>query len=852
MGIASGKIPSGVVDLDSTQTLENKAIINVDKLEVKKVADADVANYLTSAENGEYFYNTDTKKYFQVVDNAAVEIIDAERVQTLTNKSIKDVEVIEAKKGTTSELETHAATAGDGELLFDTVDKKFFGVANNELVGIGGAGVGGADIYYFFNLEDYGKTDDWGRVGTGIDILEETTSPLNGKKSLKFDFNTEVAVDDQVFTWIKPNGRCKDSLMHKLSFVNKYTGVKGQVELQLLDESGNVFFSTELDPTVSKFSALIPNKYADNTMIKFKFIVKDTTDLIGKSLIIDDIEASDEAYGYGSATISETITYKGFTDRDGDGRVKLSTKHSTSSTGLLLSDEMSTNRYIKVVKDCLVTIRGNGYANTDGDVGFQIRESDNSTMILAAYTFSNYSRGGSGQTVEVKAGNVINMYSAQDLNDAYYVNFSVTATAQSDKILFEDEREQAHFVGKAVYVLNSQYSTTSSSYVLPSFDLISSEFSGRIVQNTPNSPSLTIPNAKIGTYVVNVTGDEMFNSGSFGTAALFDGVNYSSEQAHAQTYVGGFTLIYELSSSKDLNIDLMVKTTSNFYFGTEVPLELSVTYLPPSSQASTPTVLAVNASEENDYDVDASDAGVLSNFNPVEWCSFVSKITGRYTYELNTDIFKVFPRITAITSDRGATVSVKYLTFPQFLITTYNSGDVDVDHTISAKKRGADRSPAKAYCVDGKQVVKEQVMIVKDIKPHGTNGGQGVADQFNIRDLNTVDGDIFGSLSNNIITLPAGKYHINGYCPSYDAVKYEKACVFDSDTDTIIIEGDSNYGYTGDTVKCMFDGIIEKTTTVNIDVRHIIDVANSSLDFGISNSYGNHNVYTTIIIRKLL
>ena len=89
-GLSSGQKPTGVADLDSSQTLQNKTldasnaingapvtgsdVINPSRLDVKKDTQANLVTYASTASNGQIVYATDSKKMFQVQESALAEI----------------------------------------------------------------------------------------------------------------------------------------------------------------------------------------------------------------------------------------------------------------------------------------------------------------------------------------------------------------------------------------------------------------------------------------------------------------------------------------------------------------------------------------------------------------------------------------------------------------------------------------------------------------------------------------------------------------------------------------------------------------------------------------------------------
>ena len=72
------------------------------------------------------------------------DVVGSSDVQTLTNKTLTDLEKLECKKDTQASLITYALGSGtNGELLYATDTKEYFGIKDNILTPIGGSGGGG-------------------------------------------------------------------------------------------------------------------------------------------------------------------------------------------------------------------------------------------------------------------------------------------------------------------------------------------------------------------------------------------------------------------------------------------------------------------------------------------------------------------------------------------------------------------------------------------------------------------------------------------------------------------------------------------------------------------------------------
>ena len=149
---------------------------------------------------------------------------------------------------------------------------------------------------------------------------------------------------------------------------------------------------------------------------------------------------------------------------------------------------------------------------------------------------------------------------------------------------------------------------------------------------------------------------------------------------------------------------MTLKNDSKYHY-----LNITETYLPPVSQKDSVKILNVKSSLENDFDVDATSAGVLSNFSTAGWCSLDSVSSNIYIYSLNTDVFTVRPFLrTGIISAGGlrdADANVRFLTDTTFEVRTFYDGLPTAHaHNITAKKRGADRSSRSTPVVNGKDV----------------------------------------------------------------------------------------------------------------------------------------------------
>ncbi len=144
----------------------------------------------------------------------------------------------------------------------------------------------------------------------------------------------------------------------------------------------------------------------------------------------------------------------------------------------------------------------------------------------------------------------------------------------------------------------------------------------------------------------------------------------------------------------------------------------------------------------------------------------------------------------------------------------------------------------------------------------GTNGGTFTAGSYVTRVLNTeVDPDSIVSLSSNQFTLDAGTYLIMAKAPATSVntlgINMHKAKlrnVTDS-SDTLIgtaerIKLDSASGSTGQT-SSIISGIFTIAGTKTFEIQHRCTETENTVGLGTAASFGDAEIYTTVMITKL-
>ncbi|RLD65666.1 MAG: hypothetical protein DRI84_06405, partial [Bacteroidetes bacterium] len=182
---------------------------------------------------------------------------------------------------------------------------------------------------------------------------------------------------------------------------------------------------------------------------------------------------------------------------------------------------------------------------------------------------------------------------------------------------------------------------------------------------------------------------------------------------------------------------------------------------------------------------------------------------------------------------------VYYDTFPRFRVRTRNlhsTSNTPVAHQISAKKRGADRSSRSTPVVHGKDVSKEQVMYVDVNATNATNSVVSTT-SYKTRSLEGLRGDIFGSITSDVLTVPRGEYAFTLVGGGYNADATSIIGIYDGSS--YLFERGSIYVASGN----------RAVTTINVRLSF---TESKTLEFRTKSSSTSGNEYIgDITVRKL-
>lgn len=146
----------------------------------------------------------------------------------------------------------------------------------------------------------------------------------------------------------------------------------------------------------------------------------------------------------------------------------------------------------------------------------------------------------------------------------------------------------------------------------------------------------------------------------------------------------------------------------------------------------------------------------------------------------------------------------------------------------------------------------DPLMIVRDEKTSGTSGGSATAGSYVTRTLNTVVVNrIAGaSLASNQITLPAGIYQIDAACPA-TGVGMHQARLYNVTDSSVIAYSTSMKATTGPANTSDLHLTFTLSGTKALRLEHRAQGSTDANDFGSPCSFGNIEVYSSAVIRRI-
>ncbi len=208
----------------------------------------------------------------------------------------------------------------------------------------------------------------------------------------------------------------------------------------------------------------------------------------------------------------------------------------------------------------------------------------------------------------------------------------------------------------------------------------------------------------------------------------------------------------------------------------------------------------------------------------------------------------------------GQKITIGNVADARNIIVKHNTGNIwnpagfDVVLDVTSNKIEAIYSGALSKWIITSAPSLTPIMIVQDQKSSGTQGGSSSAGM-NIRVLNTVvENTIPGaSLAMNQVTLPAGKFKLNGSCPTYAAANGHRCYLYNVTDSANALLGTSSFNGAGIGAESFshLNGTITIAASKVFELRHFIanGVANQGL--GIESGSGSVEIYAQMLIEKI-
>lgn len=152
------------------------------------------------------------------------------------------------------------------------------------------------------------------------------------------------------------------------------------------------------------------------------------------------------------------------------------------------------------------------------------------------------------------------------------------------------------------------------------------------------------------------------------------------------------------------------------------------------------------------------------------------------------------------------------------------------------------------------KVYDNNILIVRDEKTSGTNGGSSSATTWNARALNTtVLNTIAGaSLVSDQITLPAGTYLVDASAPARVSNGHQLR-LYNVTGSTVLLTGTSEFAPSADTTitRSLLRGSITLASSATLRLDHYTSAAVANTGLGAPVSSGTTEVYAEVMIRKV-
>lgn len=702
---------------------------------------------------------------------------------------VKDTEANILAIGSPSTSVVYYATDTGARFYYDAIKSDFLELGS-------GSGVGSPSIYGLFNAEDEDVTGWTGATTTGV-------SPIAG------EFSYALTLPGHA-----PAVTVQDRSLNKLNQLNlQHKMTSGVIKYIVKDQSSNILVEKEVDED----GTVALQWFMNDTITSIQLFWEDVSSGVGT--VIDDVYSDDNPLnfrdtidvitiaGAGNAGtgITTGVTDVDFIETDDSSGAWSGTVYTVQRSNSILQIsgqvQLTSNgaRFLQLFKNGAAfktDISNFPAATTNHGFVFQLTENE----VVQGDTLSV--RIGVGAAGGSLSNSIVDHY------------ITVVESVSSNNLLTSDSGTRNTFSARiqnngTATVLNESY---------PFIDSVNRSALG-VVDITFKPGFFTVPPSTLAT-------------------------------ADIRTVIANVTASSTSSMTVDCQGNTGVGNDNNF----------SITVERMDDDNKDPH--AFNLVQLQDQNENRSGARIANNGTATitsqgaNWVQSATRASlGVVNIVFTPGVFSVPPSITitAETTSTGGTSGVSNLTTTGVTITISNDGISlhDKDFGISIKKQGADYIPPSGVSAGPMQAVA--VAVIKDVKPNGTVGGTFTTGSWQTRDLNTISGSGFASLSSNQFTLQPGTYEIDASAPAYYVSAHKCKIRNITDASDAII-GQNAYAESagnGDFTQSRAFDKITITSTKVFEVQHRGGATRASDGFGGSLSFGVDEVYTQVIIRKL-
>ncbi len=800
-----------IVDTDSTQTLINKILTG-----------NQIANFTPDG----------VETITAPVVSGEMTINDA--TQTLTNKTIQganfqDPERSDVKKDTRVNLETYALTATDGQVVFATDDKVYYGIKDNKLIGLGG---GSGSLDYFYS-EDFSLTEaaDLQVVGT-ITVADETADPMSGDKSIKI---TQVAgslgaivkspLNDEMLDLQKneKNSECGIKARYR------YDGGDNEIDLVVYDETNSeILVRKSIEASDGSTSKKLMFK-TEETTAKLSYYFEVKVEIIGAVLEIDNVEMLVNPEVLGNSVQVNSVFLSGNNLEGVSG---------------------ATN----------IPWNGTGEGWDSAQRGY-IRQHNTSTLLIIGGTSSNanqneiemYVDGVFKQRVDTVSASVnqatrhLSVTIPDDVLKGQLISFRITGggfTLVNDAnhylaITETQNHKQVFYEGESEDTDEIWFNVDASG------NITESKYEG--------NNGVTVSNTGTGTYSIDYS--------SLGLT-----VRPTVEVTATRTtgFSNGIMANTTTENVTNTTCPLVVRSAS----GSQIsqPFTVSISKNAPDLKGIQQLSTGANVISEDQEYIVPSNVTVAGDFHTItgveEGVDYYLHMNTRMTdnqtqYVLAKDGLGfvyggTFQSIASVNLALSNSVMIPITATSNEIIFEYSGsgtlfGDGSRDPQTGSWFYLSKRN--KGNFIGNMQPL--EIQYLKDVKANGTNGGTSTLGSWQTRDLNTSEGDAIASVGSNQFTLTKGVYRIEASVPGYSLNRTRARLA--NITDGTFNYGDTSYGFNANNVssKERVYAVINIGSAKTFEIQHRSEVTVATTGFGVASSFGSDEVYTQVKIERL-